>query len=132
MLTVKDKSGKLIAMIVNIDSNNEKKQFFTNSEDDVQFGVFSLEEREIIENHYHPTKKRIITTTSEVLVVLEGEIEVNLFDDNLDLISSHIIKKGNVLITFSGGHGLKVAKKTKLLEIKQGPYDEKTDKIRFW
>lgn len=131
MLTVKDKSGKLIAMIVNIDSSNEKKQFFTNNEDDVQFGVFSLEEKEIIENHYHPTKNRRITTTSEVLVVLEGEVEATLFDDNLDLISSHIIKKGNVLITFSGGHGLKVIKKTKLLEIKQGPYDEKTDKIRF-
>lgn len=131
MLTVKDKNGKLIAMIVNIDSSNEKKQFFTNNEDDVQFGVFSLEEKEIIENHYHPTKNRRITTTSEVLVVLEGEVEATLFDDNLDLISSHIIKKGNVLITFSGGHGLKVIKKTKLLEIKQGPYDEKTDKIRF-
>jgi hypothetical protein len=31
----------------------------------------------------------------------------------------------------SGGHGLKLLEESKFIEVKQGPYDEKTDKVRF-
>jgi len=36
-----------------------------------------------------------------------------------------------MLILISGGHGLNVKKNTKFIEVKQGPYNESIDKVRF-
>jgi len=55
----------------------------------------------------------------------------SLFDKKLEFLKEITLRSGFVLITFNGGHGLKVLEDTKLLEVKQGPYNDQTDKIRF-
>lgn len=128
---IRDNENNLIAIIVDINKSTEKKNFYTENNNDVQFGVFNLPENEVIENHYHPEQERRLKTTSEVLIILEGEVEATLYDTKLKFLARKILNKGSVLITFTGGHGLKVVKETKLLEVKQGPYNIETDKIRF-
>jgi hypothetical protein len=39
--------------------------------------------------------------------------------------------KVDIVILLTGGHGFKVVKNCKLIEVKQGPYNESKDKIRF-
>ena len=65
------------------------------------------------------------------MVLLYGSIEVTIYDGNLELVTTQIIKAGDTVALISGGHGLKLLKESKFIEVKQGPYDEKTDKVRF-
>ena len=39
--------------------------------------------------------------------------------------------KDDILILIKGAHGFKVLESCDILEIKQGPYNKKRDKIRF-
>ncbi|MDC1280639.1 hypothetical protein N8Z07_04990, partial [Pelagibacteraceae bacterium] len=39
--------------------------------------------------------------------------------------------KDDVIILFKGGHGFEVTKNCEIIEIKQGPYIKKKDKIVF-
>ena len=39
--------------------------------------------------------------------------------------------KNDVIILFKGGHGFDVLEDCKIIEIKQGPYNKKSDKISF-
>ena len=45
-----------------------------------------------------------------------------------DIKKDRILYKGDIIILFKGGHGFKFYKKTKIIEIKQGPYVEGKDK----
>ena len=38
------------------------------------------------------------------------------------------LKKDDIIIFFSGIHGFKIKKNSRFIEVKQGPYNEKTDK----
>jgi len=42
-----------------------------------------------------------------------------------------ILKKKDMILLISGGHGFKVLKKLEMLEIKQGPFVGEKDKIRL-
>ena len=44
---------------------------------------------------------------------------------------SKILIKDDILILIKGAHGFKVLEPCDILEIKQGPYNKKRDKIRF-
>jgi cupin fold WbuC family metalloprotein len=128
---ITDHDDNLIALVIDINDSKESKNFYTDESNDIQFGVFNLHENEVIEKHFHPEQERSIKTTSEVLIILEGTVMASLFDKKLEFLKEITLRSGFVLITFNGGHGLKVLEDTKLLEVKQGPYNDQTDKIRF-
>ena len=131
MKKINDKSNNLLAIIINYDSIDKEKNFVTENSSDFQLASFNLKKDTIIENHYHPNQDRNITTTCEVLVVLDGIIEVTIYDNDLNIVSNEIVSKGGTVALFDGGHGIKVIEDCKLIETKQGPYDESTDKVRF-
>ena len=47
------------------------------------------------------------------------------------MLFSKIVKKNDILILLSGGHGFKVLKNCKMIEVKQGPYFKEEDKSKF-
>jgi hypothetical protein len=63
--------------------------------------------------------------------MLDGEMTVDIYDNNQNFIQSEKIYKGDTLALLSGGHGLKLTDNSKFIEVKQGPYNPETDKIRF-
>jgi|TARA_Y100000389_G_scaffold43936_1_gene38653 hypothetical protein len=130
-LKITDSNDNLLAIIIRNNEIHEGKNFQTVDEESFQLASFNLEKNTVIEKHFHPEQERIVNKTSEVLVVIEGEIEVEIFDNQLTFITSEVIYKGDTLGLFSGGHGLKLNKNSKFIEVKQGPYDPDTDKIRF-
>ena len=130
-MEIKDKNGKLLAMVVDYISNKENKYFVTDNEAKLQVATFNLEKNDNILKHIHPPQQRNVKTTSEVLIILDGEIEYEIFDEDLEFCQSGIINGGSMLILISGGHGLNVKKNTKFIEVKQGPYNESIDKVRF-
>ena len=131
-MKIKDEEGNLLALFVFDKDVTEGKNFYTNNQSEFQVASFLLPEGDEILRHYHPDQAREVQSTSEVLVLLNGEIEVEIYDNNNKHVHSQVIKSGDTVSLFKGGHSLKIIKKSKFIEVKQGPYDEETDKVRFW
>ena len=130
-MEIKDKNGKLLAMIIDYESVNQSKHFATKNNQELQVATFNLEKNEEIIKHIHPPQDRNIKTTSEVLIVLKGKIEYEIYDEDLEFCASGVVGSGSMLVLINGGHGLRIIDDAKFIEVKQGPYDESTDKVRF-
>ena len=130
-MNIKDKSGNLLATVIKYSEITEGKNFITENDSEFQVASFDLEEGTVIEKHYHPEQIRKVSKTTEVLVILEGQMEVEIYDNNLDFITNVILEKGDTITLIDGGHGITLNKDTKFVEVKQGPYQESIDKKRF-
>ena len=50
---------------------------------------------------------------------------------NQEYIDMVTVRAGDTIALLSGGHGIKINEDCKFVEVKQGPYVEEKDKIRF-
>ena len=130
-MNIVDNSGNLLATVIKFDNISNGKNFITDNNSEFQLAAFALDETTIIERHYHPSQKRKIKKTTEVLVVLEGELSIQIYDKDLNFIKDILIKEKDTIALIDGGHGITCNKDTKFIEVKQGPYDEQIDKKRF-
>jgi cupin fold WbuC family metalloprotein len=126
-----DDKQNIIAYIVRKKDISKGKNFLTQNNEQMQFASFDLEKNEVIRNHIHNNTKREINTTSEGIVVIEGELKVKLFDNDKTFLSDHTLNSGDSILLLSGGHGIEVLENTKFVEFKQGPYIEALDKELF-
>ena len=79
----------------------------------------------------HYKNIRRIEYTSEVLIILKGKLRVDFYTQSEKYLFSKIIKKNDIIILNSGGHGFKVLEPIEMIEVKQGPYNIKSDKKIF-
>ena len=84
-----------------------------------------------IKRHTHRPLERHLIGTSEVLVVLKGLAEIDVFDDDHNLVATRELHAGDVMLMIGGGHGFRMLEDTVFLEIKQGPYTGLDEKERF-
>ena len=78
-MEIKDKNGKLLAMVIDYNKINQSKYFATDNSHELQVAAFNLEKNEKIIRHIHPPQERKINSTSEVLIILEGQIEYEIY-----------------------------------------------------
>ena len=57
-----------------------------------------------------------------MLIVLSGKISVSLFDIDKSKLKNLTLSKGEILITYSGGHSTMKSVSSKTIELKLGPY----------
>ncbi len=57
---------------------------------------------EQIVRHFHKPEERIIQNTSETLIVLKGEIDIDIYSHNKLHVGKWHLKQGNVIVLFSG------------------------------
>ena len=81
-----DKDKNLLAMIIKNEDMESDKYFVTDENQDLQIAKFNLKKDVAIDKHIHLDQKRIIFSTSEVIIITEGEIEVEIFDVILEEI----------------------------------------------
>ncbi|MDA9629756.1 hypothetical protein N9S67_02025 [Candidatus Pelagibacter sp.] len=107
--------------------------FFTEKEHTQQIGYMSHPSGHIIKPHIHKKKITKNLMTTEVILVLKGKIRVDFYSkkNKKDYLSSKVINKDDILMLINGAHGFKIIKSAKIIEIKQGPYDEVNDKLKF-
>ena len=106
--------------------------FRTESKDLLQVGFLKHNTKHKIKAHIHKKKTRKLDYCTEVLIVQEGKVKVFFYDEKgKDINKSKILEKNDIIILFKGGHGFKILKKCKILEIKQGPYLSDKDKKLF-
>ena len=121
-----------LAIIIRSDYLKKKGiNFFTGKKLTQQVAFISHPKNYLIKPHYHKKIERKINSTTEVLIIINGVLKVNFYSKNKKYLFSKIAKKNDIIILLTGGHGFKIMKKCKFIEVKQGPYNIKKDKIKF-
>ena len=80
--------------------------------------------------HYHNHVERKVNYTCETLVIREGTLHVDLYED-LKSVYSFDLHSGDIITLYSGGHGFDCVNNVDMVEIKQGPFIGSQDKTRF-
>lgn len=76
--------------------------------------------------HAHLTRSRKLDNlkAQESWVVVSGSVEVQYYDIDDRFIASRQLNRGDLTITFNGGHGYKIlGEETLVYEFKSGPYE---------
>ena len=105
--------------------------FFTNNNLSQQVAYLNHKKGHIIQPHLHKRRLKKIYDTSEVLVILDGSLKVDFYNNKRKYLFSKILSKNDIIILLTYGHGFKILKNCKFIEVKQGPYDSKKDKFKF-
>ena len=128
---ISEKNNNLLAIIVRYNYKQDGLKFFTTEKDTQQIGCIGHTKGTVCQAHIHNKIKREILYTSETLIIKEGKVRVDVYDNNKNYMESKILEKGDVILFVDGGHGFKFLEDTQIVEIKQGPYLGLDDKIRF-
>ena len=130
-MQILDSDNNLLAMLINLDNDSQRSKFFTDNTLDFQAALFNLKEGEEIKRHIHNKNIRQISTTTEAIYVINGKIQVGVYDNKKNFVNEVEVNTNELILLFYGGHSMNVIKDTKFFEIKQGPYVEEDDKERF-
>ena len=117
------KNGKVYAIIIRSDTKIDGVEFFTPEQYPFQLGLHLREAGIDIRPHIHKSIKRNIELSQEMLYIIYGKIEVDFFDEEKNKIATKVLRSGDAMLLVRGGHGFKVLEKTKMIEVKQGPYE---------
>lgn len=110
------------AIIIRKNIKVNKVEFFTPKDYPFQIGFHSRKKNTVLKPHLHPIHNFFITSSQEVLYVLEGKIQVDLYTTKKQLFKKIILRDGDSILFVSGGHGIKFLKQSRVFEVKQGPY----------
>ena len=92
----------------------------------------STRQGHIIPAHFHKKIQREIFLTQEVLLIKKGEIQVNLYSNEQEFLTSRLLHAGDIIFLCSGGHGFTMLQDSEIVEVKQGPYSGRdSDKENF-
>jgi len=129
---VSDRSGAVLAtFITSLEELPPGHTFPTNQGDELQLGLFNHSSGHEIKRHYHPLFERNLKFTNEVLLILSGLVQVDIYDDLQALVSTHQLGANSVVILRQGGHGFSIIEHAIIVEVKQGPYAGAEDKVLF-
>jgi mannose-6-phosphate isomerase-like protein (cupin superfamily) len=120
-----------LAIIIHANFKKEGVEFFTPGDFSQQLGYMNHPRGHSIAPHTHNKIARNVTLTQEVLYIKSGKVRVDFYSETKEYLESIIIQTGDVILLAAGGHGFEMIEKTEMIEIKQGPYLEEEDKIRF-
>jgi mannose-6-phosphate isomerase-like protein (cupin superfamily) len=123
--------GQELAFIIRGGHVPEQTTFLTPPEYKQQVGYIVYPAGGEIRRHNHRPLERHLVGTSEVLVVLQGHAEIDVYDDDRQLVATRALRAGDVMLMVGGGHGFRMIEDTVFLEIKQGPYTGLTEKELF-
>jgi hypothetical protein len=103
-------------------SIDEGIEFFTDQSSEFQMGLMNRRQGYIVKPHKHPSSKRVVEHTSEVLIVRSGSIMVKFYGEGKATFYSERLSPGDICMFLSGGHGVEFLEDSEVLEIKQGPH----------
>lgn len=100
----------------------EGVHFLTSPDLPLQIGILVHQADKSIKPHVHRHQDKLVHSTYEVLIVVEGRIEVQFYSLTGQQIGTQTIAAGDVILLMNGGHGIKVLEPCRIVEVKQGPY----------
>jgi mannose-6-phosphate isomerase-like protein (cupin superfamily) len=124
-------NGETLAIIIRRDFSRPGVHFFTPPDYSQQLGYMQHARGKIIQPHLHTAVQREVAYTQEVLFIKRGRLRVDFYDKSREYVESKILEAGDVILLASAGHGFEVLEDLEMIEVKQGPYAEHEDKVRF-
>ncbi|MDD5102159.1 MAG: hypothetical protein PHH62_04155 [Endomicrobiaceae bacterium] len=122
---------QLLAIIVRNSYKQEGLKFFTSEKATQQIGCVGHQKGLVVDAHVHNMVKREVFYTSETLIIKQGKVRADIYDNDRKYIESKVLEQGDVILFTDGGHGFKFLEDCQMVEIKQGPYLDEQDKVRF-
>jgi hypothetical protein len=127
-------NGQAYALVLRANAtSDEKYNFLTGPESPLQLGMNFYEAGETIKAHYHLPRQLETSKIQEFILIGEGSTTLTLFDAvDRTPFTEILLEQGDMVLLLAGGHGFKIHARTKIVEVKQGPYDGKSkDKVVF-
>jgi len=119
---VKD-GNVLLAIILRNSFKEEGLKFITTEDSSFQVGVHNVKKGTRYKAHItKPFKNLEQLNANKIYFVVGGKIGVDLYNNNEKKINYVNLNKGDLILFVNGGHGLDILDKSKIIEIKQGPY----------
>ena len=116
-------SKKILAKVVNVFEIHEDRTDLSEENELIQVSVRNFNEGFYVEPHSHLNRKPEQFNANEIWLVLSGEVEASIFDIDDKHVDTLLIKEGDLIAFYNGGHSLKVVKSpSKFIEFKSGPY----------
>lgn len=112
----------LIAIIVRGNAALSGRNFFSEDDDPLQFGVNFYEMGAESKPHIHIEHETVVTQSQEMLHIDSGKLELSLFSEDGRPLGVSILNGGDSVFLVKGGHGIRMIEPTKIIEVKQGPY----------
>ena len=123
-----DKKNNPLALVIRRNYFPKTVNFITRETDNLQIATMKDRSNQSSKPHSHRSISRKIKGTTEVLIVVKGRIEVQIFDFESNFVESVFLKKMDMVYLISGGHSVQFRRNSRIYEIKQGPYLGKKDK----
>lgn len=123
--------SQLLAIVVRASATSDDKyNFLTDQTEPLQVGVNFYRAGETIKSHSHLPREILVRKVQEALLISRGRTRITLYDDRRQRTADTVLATGDIVVLLSGGHGFEILEDTKIVEVKQGPYDGKTqDKV---
>lgn len=117
------KNAALYGLIVYGDQIDNGLRFYTGDESFIQVASWNYQKDKILGPHGHLKCERKSDLTQEFVYVKKGSMEATIYDNNDKVIANEILREGDFIILFAGGHRFKILEdNTEVLEAKNGPY----------
>ena len=128
-----DTEGRTLHAFVEFlgDAPTLKRTLISKDDDSLLFSILSFKDSDKVEKHSHAKVVKTTQKIQECWMVLEGKVEVELYDTEKKKMKDITMLSGDALICYDGGHAIKTISDGALMyEIKNGPYtgDEETEK----
>ena len=125
------KSGQQLGLVIRAGYAVTGVEFFTPDTFGQQLALMRRPSGHEIEPHVHLPVPRELVGTQEVIVMREGRMRVDFYDVDKSYVASTVLEAGDIALMNVGGHGFEVLEDCLFIEVKQGPFVEGKDKVRF-
>jgi len=105
--------------------------FFTDKDDEVQFGILGFKKNYKTGAHYHNKIQDKTNPTDEIIILLEGSCRIDFYNNKGDYIKSLEFSKGDIIILYRGAHNVLFYEDTKMFTFKTGAYDKDLSDTRI-
>ena len=96
-MKIHDNEGNLLAIIVKKNEQTAGK-IFIQIIHELQLATFELSEDEIIDRHIHDEQIRNIVRTSEAIILQEGVLVFDIYDNYLSPITQVSLEAGDIIL----------------------------------
>jgi len=117
-------SGKLFALLLDLKGLKEGSFGVTDPRWSLQILLMNRKKGHVVKKHMH---KKILKSTKqpqEAIVVVKGEVLVNIFDRKGVLLAKQAVRAGQCLLIVDGAHEVVFRKNAIVYGFKDGPYIE--------
>ena len=101
----------------------EGLDFLTPDQTFIQVGTWWYQNGKSLKAHRHKINGRVTERTQESVIVINGSLRIDFYDDHNNIFQSEILKAGDIGIILTVGHGYQILEdNTKTIEVKNGPF----------